>query len=49
MLSDLGCNFIEVTGFVCTEGAYPKELLDIWDSYAEEKESENDRPGKLYL
>lgn len=44
-LSRIGDNFINTKAIVCTQGKYPKALLEKWDEFAERKESENDRPG----
>lgn len=36
---------IHLSSAVVCRGVYPELLLDLWDDYDEEKESENDRPG----
>ena len=39
--------FVEVRGAHVFEGDYPALLLRLWDQYAEEGETENDRPDRL--
>ena len=39
--------FVEVRGCHVFQGAYPPQLLTLWDNYNLEHESENDRPDNL--
>jgi len=39
--------FVEVRGCHVFQGAYPPQLLALWDDFNEEHESENDRPDNL--
>merc|ERR1719466_701918 len=39
--------FVEVRGCHVFQGAYPPQLLVLWDNYNQEQESENDRPDNL--
>jgi len=39
--------FVEVRGCHVFQGAYPPQLLVLWDKYNQEQESENDRPDNL--
>merc|ERR1712059_80348 len=39
--------YVEVRGCHVFQGKYPPRLLELWDHYDEEKESENDRPDCL--
>ena len=39
--------FVEVLGRYVFQGAYPPQLLALWDNYNQEQESENDRPDNL--
>ena len=39
--------FVEVRGCHVFQGAYPPQLLTLWDNYNIEHESENDRPDNL--
>ncbi|KAK3590073.1 hypothetical protein CHS0354_041116 [Potamilus streckersoni] len=50
-LSQLRCreknsthNFCQVNSVACVKGRYPDHLLEQWDIYNEERQSENDRP-----
>ncbi|XP_053322690.1 serine/threonine-protein kinase haspin [Spea bombifrons] len=36
--------FIKLHSAHCVQGSYPSELLQAWDTYADEKGSENERP-----
>lgn len=47
-LSNIGYNFINTKRIICTQGKYPKALLEKWDDFKKTKVSENDRPGKDY-
>ena len=42
-------NFVKVHDVFVTRGLYPPLLLDLWDAYDEEKQSENDRPDGSLL
>ncbi|KZC03891.1 Putative serine/threonine-protein kinase haspin like protein [Dufourea novaeangliae] len=37
--------FVEVKNIKCLKGKYPKTLVDLWNTYDEEKHSENDCPS----
>lgn len=37
--------FVEVKNIRCIVGRYPYKLLELWDTYDEEKNSENDSPS----
>jgi len=39
--------FVEVRGCHVFQGAYPPQLLQLWDVFNEEQKSENDRPDNL--
>ena len=39
--------FVEVRGAHVFSGDYPEQLLNLWDRFAEEKGTENERPDKL--
>ena len=39
--------FVEVRGAHVFRGDYPCQLLGLWDKFAEEKGTENERPDKL--
>ncbi|KAI8611896.1 hypothetical protein BC830DRAFT_620306 [Chytriomyces sp. MP71] len=39
-----GFNFVELVSVHVCQGFYPQELLAAWDDYAQDKDSENDRP-----
>lgn len=46
--------FVEVANVRLVEGCYPAHLLDLWDEYDVQKDSENDRPdafdrNQLYI
>lgn len=41
--------FVEVRGAHVFRGDYPSQLLDLWDQFAAEKGTENERPDKLGL
>ena len=45
----LSCDsgFVEVRGAHVFRGDYPNQLLGLWDKFAEEKGTENERPDKL--
>lgn len=36
--------FIEVVNIHCVQGRYPQHLVDLWELYRENKDSENDHP-----
>ena len=40
---------MEVRGAHVFRGDYPSQLLDLWDQFAAEKGTENERPDKLGL
>ncbi|KAI4879843.1 hypothetical protein NFI96_007294 [Prochilodus magdalenae] len=39
--------FIGLNNLHCVRGSYPSTLLKAWDKFDREKESENDRPGRV--
>jgi hypothetical protein len=46
---DAGSNYVELVNVHVVHGPYPEFLLEAWDRYDEEKDSENDRPGTTTL
>ncbi|KAJ3086377.1 Serine/threonine-protein kinase haspin [Quaeritorhiza haematococci] len=42
-----GLNFVKLKSVAICSGPYPKELLNSWDTWDSENESENDRPDIL--